>query len=100
MNTKLVIVILVSILSFSMEAKPKKKVQITPQPAPYTEWSYYQDPFTVTRYSMDEAIITSPVSDGMQAPLPFRVIRGELSDLDFRETLIFITDNLSEAYHP
>lgn len=100
MKTKLIVLITVLFACLSIEAKPKKKVQITPQAPQYTEWSYYQDPFTVTRYSMDEAIITSPVSDGMQAPLPFRVIRGELSDLDFRETLIFITDNLSEAYHP
>lgn len=99
MNAKIVIVLLVSILSFSIEAKPKKKVQVTPQTAQYTEWSYHQDPFTVTRYSLDEAIIQSPYSDGIQAPLPFRVIRGELTDHEFRETLIFITDNLSEAFN-
>jgi len=48
---------------------------------------------------MDEAFITSTYADGIYAPLPFRVIRGELSDQEFRDTLIFITDNLSEAFN-
>lgn len=97
MKTKLLIVLAVTLASFSIEARPKKR-QIV-QTETFTEWTYSQDPFTVTRYSMDEAIITSPYSDGMQAPLPFRVIRGELTDHEFRETLIFITDNLSEAFN-
>lgn len=97
MKTKLIVLILVSLISFSIEARPKKRQLV--QLDTFTEWTYSQDPFTVTRYSMDEAIITSPYSDGVQAPLPFRVIRGELSDHDFRETLIFITDNLSEAFN-
>lgn len=81
---RLLLILLVSLASVGAA---KKRVS----------WSYFQDPFTVTRYH-NEAVIDSPVSDGLQAPLPFTVIKGSLTDHEFRETLIFITDNLSEAY--
>jgi hypothetical protein len=96
MKTQLIIILLVSLISFSIEARPKKKAQSVQE---FTEWTYTQDPFTVTRTTMDEAFITSTYADGIYAPLPFRVIRGELSDQEFRDTLIFITDNLSEAFN-
>jgi hypothetical protein len=94
MKTKIITMILVSLVAISIEARPRKKAKCD-----FVEWTYTQDPFTTTRSTMDEAYITSPYSDGVQAPLPFRVIRGELSDHEFRETLIFITDNLSEAFN-
>lgn len=97
MNIKIVIVLLVSLLSFSIEARPKKKTIVQVQS--FTPWSYTLDEFYAYRDTMDEALITSDYADGMQAPLPFRVIRGDLSDLEFQETLIFIVDNLAEAYH-
>lgn len=75
----------------------KRKQRISAET--FTAWSYSQDPFTADMASPDEATITSPYSDGVSAPLPFRIIRGELTEHEFRETLIFITDNLSEAYN-
>jgi len=96
MKTKLFIVLLVSLLSFSIEAKPKKKIA---QVLNFTPWSYTLDGFHAQRDTLDEALVTSDYADGMGAPLPFRVIRGELSDFEFRETLIFIVDNMAEAYH-
>lgn len=98
MKTKLILVLLVSLLSFSIEAKPKKAKKLIVQS--FEELTYTQDPFTVIRNSMDEAFISAgEISDGSQAPLPFYVFRGQLTDHEFRETLIFITDNLSEAYN-
>ena len=95
---KLLIVLLVSLVSFSIQAKPKKQPKIV-QTLLFEEWTYTQDPFTASFTSDTEALITSPVSDGSQAPLPFRVIKGEMSTHEFKETLTFITDNLSEAYN-
>lgn len=95
MKTKLIIVALVSLLSFSIEAKPRKKA-IKVQT--FTEWSYSEGGFHATQTSEDEALVTSDFADGVYAPLPFRIIRGEMTQGEFHDTLIFVTDNLSEAF--
>lgn len=90
------LICLISILFICLlhgDAKPKKTQQA------FTPWSYTEQGFYAYRDTFDEALITSDSPDGIHAPLPFRVIRGELSDFEFRETLIFIVDNLSEAYY-
>jgi hypothetical protein len=100
---QLLIITLAALVGFAAaDAKPKKKQRgkaiaastiITEDPFSYTEMGFYG-----TKVSEDLAYITSDNPDGVTAPLPFYMMRPpEMSSHEFRETIIFVVDNLSEA---
>lgn len=101
---KLLVIALAAIVGFAAaEARPRKALKkkapitastiISEDPFSYTEMGFYG-----TKVSEDLAYITSDNPDGVTAPLPFYMMRTpEMSAHEFRETIIFVVDNLSEA---
>ena len=97
MKAKLIVLVLVLVACFSIEAKQKKKC---PPPPAFEHLEYTEPPFSVIRTSLDFAYVYGEegAADGIHGPLPFWMFRGDLSDHEFRETLIFVVDNISEAW--
>lgn len=107
-----VLLLLVVVAMFVIEQLAQAKVKRTKavaalvvQDPPLTSFGF--EPLNYTeggvhgvRISMDLAYVSNDFGDGVEGPLPFFMFRSpETTDHQFRETIIFVVDNISEAHN-
>jgi hypothetical protein len=105
-NTKqpIILIILILLSCFAAQqlgAKPKKNAALAALQS-FEPLDYSEGGFRGQRISLDIAYISSDegFDDGIIGPLPFYVLRPpEMTDHEFRETIIFVVDNISEAFN-
>jgi len=95
-NTKLIVILLVSLLSFSVEAKPRKnkRVQLVTSPQPTDmDWTYYNGDYV--------AFWPGELEDGFawiigpQFPEGIRVMKDGQDAVTFKWNLKFLVDSVS-----
>lgn len=99
MKTKLILVLLVSLLSFSIEAKPKKAKKITAPvlvfstPAPSDmDWVWENGSYIAFWVNEDENGFAWIV--GPEFPDGIRVMKDSLDGVTFKNHLMFLVDTL------